>query len=384
MLRPHTRDDEPHNEAWQAVFDNGDEVQECALHPRLGAMNVHTVHRIFHHRSVLVCVKCGGSSMWVNRKLRRDCPGNPSKLGMEVLKRMAKRKTPSAKARVACPSTWRRQPRWLWRVFERHRGHLVPCPILHGASGGWTRARAWEREWAFSLRRCHAALECGMSVFKSSFFFVQFSVELRLATSVHNACSARSFPLVSCFVVAALTTLLSDSVDRPSTKNSTGCSNILVIASAVLFKTNTPGCCWFSTRSSCASRSSVVDNTRRSVYAFRRTWNVAAWRMCELQCGFSCLQRVTTWTPGCCRNVHPLNSEGTCCNIACTFVVVISHKSMHWTVMSLLLCNLPSSSSMASYHLFHTVFVFLMPPSKRFLCLVFIVPLTPDSLSSHF
>ena len=24
--------------------------------------------------------------MWVNRELRGDCPGNPSKLGMEVLK----------------------------------------------------------------------------------------------------------------------------------------------------------------------------------------------------------------------------------------------------------------------------------------------------------
>ena len=32
--------------------------------------------------------------MWVNRKLRRDCPGNPSRLGMEVLKRMASRETP--------------------------------------------------------------------------------------------------------------------------------------------------------------------------------------------------------------------------------------------------------------------------------------------------
>ena len=31
--------------------------------------------------------------MWVNRKLRRDCPGNPSKLGMEVLERTANRES---------------------------------------------------------------------------------------------------------------------------------------------------------------------------------------------------------------------------------------------------------------------------------------------------
>ena len=29
--------------------------------------------------------------MWANRKLRRDCDGNPSKLGMDVLKSMANR-----------------------------------------------------------------------------------------------------------------------------------------------------------------------------------------------------------------------------------------------------------------------------------------------------
>ena len=40
-------DDEPQNDAWQAVFDNRDELQKRALHPRLGAMSVHKVHRIF-------------------------------------------------------------------------------------------------------------------------------------------------------------------------------------------------------------------------------------------------------------------------------------------------------------------------------------------------
>ena len=51
-------------------------------------------HRIFHHRGTIVSIRCGGYSMWVNRKLRRECPGNLSKLGMEVLKRMANRETP--------------------------------------------------------------------------------------------------------------------------------------------------------------------------------------------------------------------------------------------------------------------------------------------------
>ena len=76
------------------MFDNGDEVQKSALHPRLGAMGVHKGHRIVHHRGVMVCVQRGDYSMWVNRKLRSDCPGNPSKLGMEVLKRMANREPP--------------------------------------------------------------------------------------------------------------------------------------------------------------------------------------------------------------------------------------------------------------------------------------------------
>ena len=34
-------------------------MQKSALNPRLGAMSVHKGHRIFHHKGVLVCVKCG-------------------------------------------------------------------------------------------------------------------------------------------------------------------------------------------------------------------------------------------------------------------------------------------------------------------------------------
>ena len=65
--------------------------------------------------------------MWVNHKLRRDCPGNPSKLGVGGPQENGEPRTPSAGG--LSPSTWRRQPGWLWRVFERGPGHHVPCPI---------------------------------------------------------------------------------------------------------------------------------------------------------------------------------------------------------------------------------------------------------------
>ena len=62
-------------------------------------------------------------------------------------------------------------------------------------------------------------------------------------------------------------------------------------------------------------------------------------RICELQWVFL-VNRVATRTHGCCREVLPLKSEGTRCNIACTFVVVTLQKSVHWTLRSLLLCSL--------------------------------------------
>ena len=47
-------------------------------------------------------------------------------------------------------------------------------------------------EWALSLRRCEAAPECGMSVLRVSFCFLQFSVELpsslRVLGNVHSTC----------------------------------------------------------------------------------------------------------------------------------------------------------------------------------------------------
>ena len=129
---------------WQAVFDIGDEVQKSALHPRLRAMSVREGHRIFHYRGVLVCVKCGGYSMWVNRKLRLDCPGNPSELGMEVKWRTAKHHGQDKSG--PSPSTGRRNAGWWWRECERDPHHLVPCPIPYGAVGGRTWARFGEGE----------------------------------------------------------------------------------------------------------------------------------------------------------------------------------------------------------------------------------------------
>ena len=73
--------------SWWSAMVTGQEVETRAL----GAVSVHVGHRIFHHRGAS---NAEGYTTWVNRKLRRDCPGNPYKLGMEVLKRMAKREPP--------------------------------------------------------------------------------------------------------------------------------------------------------------------------------------------------------------------------------------------------------------------------------------------------
>ena len=185
-------DDEPQNDAWQAVFNIGDEVQKSAKNPRLGAMSVHEEHGIFPPQGRHGLRQMWGYSMWVNRKVRRDCPGSSSKLGMEVLKRMANRETPRAGKSGLSPSTWRRQPGWLWRVLERDPCHLVPCPTPCGAVGGWTRAGfgsgrtgrfpLWERTCPCARRVC----------FKSFFvFFLQFMFELPSSSARSAQCAQR-------------------------------------------------------------------------------------------------------------------------------------------------------------------------------------------------
>ena len=48
------------------------------------------------------------------------------------------------------------------------------------------------------------------------------------------------------------------------------------------------------------------------MYAPRKTWNLAAWRICRQTCGFSWFATVATRTPGCCKRVPPRKSAGAC------------------------------------------------------------------------
>ena len=131
-------------------------------------------------------------------------------------------------------------------------------------------------------------LLCGRFTFLDSLIrgWETSKVDISSWMCVHSACSARSFILYSCFVLAALTTRLTDSVGHPSARNSLAVpTSVMAIAGPL--KTSTSGCCWISTRSSRASRSSVVDNARSSTDAPRRILYMAAWRICELVRGSS-------------------------------------------------------------------------------------------------
>ena len=98
---PQSEEDKDQNDTRLPSFVNKKDVEARAVSPRLGAMSVHSRHRIFHCRGTIVCIKCGAYSTCMNRKLRRECLGNPSNLGMEVLKRTANREPPTARPRVA-------------------------------------------------------------------------------------------------------------------------------------------------------------------------------------------------------------------------------------------------------------------------------------------
>ena len=77
-------EDEDDNDAWKPSFVTETEVEARALPSfppssvRLGAMSVHGRQSICHYRGTVVCSKFGGYSMWVNGKLRRECPGRSS------------------------------------------------------------------------------------------------------------------------------------------------------------------------------------------------------------------------------------------------------------------------------------------------------------------
>ena len=76
----------------------------------------------------------------------------------------------------------------------------------------------------------------------------------RLVMYVAVVCVFCAFPLILCtrFVLAILTTRLTDSVDHRSASNALAVET-LVITIAGPLRTNTLGCCWISSRSSCAS-----------------------------------------------------------------------------------------------------------------------------------
>ena len=73
---PKSEEDEDQNDAWLPAFANEKEVEARGLALRLGGMNVRSGHMFLHHRGTSVCIRCGGYSMWVNRKLRRECQGD--------------------------------------------------------------------------------------------------------------------------------------------------------------------------------------------------------------------------------------------------------------------------------------------------------------------
>ena len=110
----------------------------------------------------------GRRPMWGIQKLRRDCPGKSSKLGMEVLKRLANQVTSGLSL-----STLRRQPRCLWREFDRDPRHFVPCPNPHGALEGkeGRTGRGLGGECAFSSGRATSPWERRVGFLSSSLVF---------------------------------------------------------------------------------------------------------------------------------------------------------------------------------------------------------------------
>ena len=65
-------------------FSEEETVEARALLPCLGDMRVQSGHRILYNRVTIVCVKCGGYSLRVARKLRRACPGNRRKWAWKI------------------------------------------------------------------------------------------------------------------------------------------------------------------------------------------------------------------------------------------------------------------------------------------------------------
>ena len=120
----------------------------------------------------------------------RDCLGNPSKLGMEVFKRVAKRETPRPGQEWPLSVDVAPTGMVVASVFKRDPGHLaVPDPAWRcglvnsgeGFGGG---------EWALFLCRTFVAPECGVSVLRASVEFLQISSSCRPLRAFWATCTA--------------------------------------------------------------------------------------------------------------------------------------------------------------------------------------------------
>ena len=114
-----------------------------------------------------------------------------------------------------------------------------------------------------------------------------------------------------------------------------------MIATAGPLGTNTPGCCWISSRSSFAS-CSLLWTTH--VVACTHLEGLVTWqhgvfvRSCV---GFLGNKELPPEHAGVEKQDPPCKSGGARCRTARTLAVVTSQKSMHCTVMSFLLCVSP-------------------------------------------
>ena len=143
-------------------------------------MSVHMEHRISHHRSVIVCVKCGSYSVWVNQKLRRDCPGNPSKLGIKACEGGEPRTPPRPGQEWPLSVDVAPRPRIVVARVHADLGHFVPCPIPHGALGGGPGRRLVRER----------ALPCGAATLLLAAACWRFNLQLLFSSSGLNAMSS--------------------------------------------------------------------------------------------------------------------------------------------------------------------------------------------------
>ena len=139
-------------------------------------------------------------------------------------------------------------------------------------------------------------------------------------------CVFCAIPLL-CLVLAVLTARLKDSVDYPSARNALAVATLVnpIVGS---LRTNTLGCSWISSKSPCLLTLREGTTTRSSMYALRKTWNMAAWSIYGN--GVGCPGRP---------QLPPEHVDvvekflRVCGKTASTIDVVASQKSMHCTVL---------------------------------------------------